>query len=251
MPFAGNMHIFDCTNDLYSALKKQWFLLANAAIKDHGAFNVALAGGSTPRKLYKILAKQLAVGEPCWDETHIFFGDERCVPQDDPESNYRMVQESLLAGVSLPPDHVHAMFSGDLSVEENVSKYNALLLETLPLNDDGLPVFDLVLLGMGEDGHTASLFPETEILHDSKNPVAAQFVKKLNAWRISFTLPLINAAHHVAILVAGEAKSKVILNIFSEPENDVMQYPVQRVNPTGQLDWYLDAAAAQLLKVRD
>jgi len=183
-----------------------------------------------------------------WEGTHIYFGDERCVPQDHPDSNYRMARETLLAATPLLPEKVHAMFLADISVEENVQRYNKLLCATLPLNEDGFPVFDLVLLGMGEDGHTASLFPGTEILHESARPVAAQFVKKLDAWRISFTFPAINAACHVAVMVVGKRKSEIIPDILSASKSNVAHYPIVEVNPTGQLDWYLDAAAAQLLK---
>ncbi len=252
----GNTHIFENIDALYAALEEQWQLVAHAAIADHGAFHVALAGGSTPRNFYKKLAQQSAIDESYWHNTHIYFGDERCVSQDHPDSNYRMAKETLLSVAPLLPGHVHAMFSADLSVEENVAQYDTLLHDTLPLDAKGCPVFDLVLLGMGEDGHTASLFPETDILHESEKPVAAQFVQKLNAWRMSLTFPVINAASHVAVLVAGGAKAKVLADIFSADNNAtdnnaVVRYPVQQVDPTGQLDWYLDTSAAQLLNVQD
>jgi len=247
----GNTHIFETMNALYAALEKQWQRVAQMAIADHGAFHVALAGGSTPRNFYKKLTQQPAIDESCWHKTHIYFGDERCVPQDHPDSNYRMAKETLLSVVPLLPEHVHAMFSADFSVEENVRQYESLLHDTLPLDAKGCPVFDLVLLGMGEDGHTASLFPETDILYESAKPVAAQFVQKLNAWRMSLTFPAINAASHVVMLVAGDAKAKILADIFAADKNAVARYPVQQVNPTGQLDWYLDIAAAQQLNIPD
>jgi len=246
----GNAHIFENSDALYTALEKQWQLIAHAAIADHGAFHVALAGGSTPRHFYQKLAQQAAIDESCWHKTHIYFGDERCVPQDHPDSNYRMAKETLLSVAPLLPEHVHAMFAEGLSVEKNVAEYEALLHDTLPLNAGKYPVFDLVLLGMGEDGHTASLFPDTEILHETAKPVSAQFVQKLKAWRMSLTFPAINAANHVAILVAGDAKAKILADIFSAEKNAVARYPIQQVNPNGQLDWYLDAAAAHLLNVQ-
>lgn len=248
MPVNGSTHIFESLDALYTALEEQWRTVAHAAIADHGAFHVALAGGSTPRNFYAKLAQQSSIDESCWQKTHIYFGDERCVPQDHLDSNYRMAQESLLSVTPVLPEHVHAMFSEDIPVQENVLRYETILRDSLPLSAKGFPVFDLVLLGMGEDGHTASLFPDTEILHESDKPVAAQFVEKLGVWRISLTFPVINAASHVAILVAGEAKAGVLSNISLAMENDDMQYPIQRVNPAGELDWYLDVAAAQLLK---
>ncbi len=247
----GRTHIFESIDALYAALEKQWQLVAHAAIADHGAFHVALAGGGTPRNFYKKLAQQSTVDESCWHKTHLYFGDERCVPQDHPDSNYRMAKETLLSVAPLLPEHVHAMFSADFSVEQNVAQYEKLLHDTLPLDAGGYPVFDLVLLGMGDDGHTASLFPDTAILHESVKPVAAQFVQKLNAWRMSLTFPAINAASHVAILVVGDAKAEVLADIFSAEQDAVVRYPVQQVNPVGQLDWYLDTAAAHLLSVRD
>ncbi len=247
----GSSQIFENIDALYVALEKQWQLVARAAIVDHGAFHVALAGGSTPRHFYKKLAQQSAIDEHCWHKTHIYFGDERCVPQDHPDSNYRMVKETLLSAAPLLPEHVHAMFSTDFSVEQNVARYETLLHDTLPLDVKRCPVFDLVLLGMGEDGHTASLFPDTEILHESVKPVAAQFVQKLEAWRISLTFLTINAASHVAVLIAGDAKAKILADIFSAEKDAVVRYPIQQVNPTGQLDWYLDTAAAHLLNVQD
>ncbi len=247
----GRSQIFENIDALYAALEKQWQRIAHAAIADHGAFHVALAGGSTPRNFYKKLAQQSVVDEHCWHKTHIYFGDERCVPQDHSDSNYRMAKETLLSSVPLLPEHVHAMFSADFSVEQNVARYETLLHDTLPQDVNGCPVFDLVLLGMGDDGHTASLFPDTEILHESVKSVAAQFVQKLNVWRISLTFPTINAANHVAVLVAGDAKAKILADILSAEKNAVARYPIQQVNPTGQLDWYLDTAAAHLLNIQD
>lgn len=247
-PVNGHVHIFANNDALFAALEEQWESVARDAIADHGAFHVALAGGSTPRNFYTRLSQRKTIDETCWHNTHIYFGDERCVPQDHPDSNYRMAKESLLARVPLLPAHVHAMFSADFSVDVNVRRYEKLLHNEMPLDSNGYPVFDLILLGMGEDGHTASLFPETEILLESDKLVAAQYVQKLKAWRISLTFPTINAASHVAILVAGESKAGVLSIILSSAENQVAPYPIQQVDPVGQLDWYLDAAAARLLK---
>jgi len=244
----GRTHIFANIDALYTALEEQWELIAREAVNDHGAFHVALAGGSTPRNFYTGLSQRQSIDEKYWNKTHIYFGDERCVPQDHPDSNYRMARESLLTIAPLLPAHVHAMFSEHLSVEENAERYETLLHNELPADACGHPVFDLILLGMGEDGHTASLFPGTEILQETEKSVAAQYVQKFAAWRVSLTFPTINAANHVAVLVAGEAKAGVLSNIFSTEQNHAAFYPIQQVNPAGQLDWYLDAAAARLIK---
>jgi 6-phosphogluconolactonase len=243
----GSTHIFKNIDALYTALKDRWQMMAQTAIAEHGAFHVALSGGNTPRFFYKKLVQQPVIDVQTWRKTHIYFGDERCVSQQHEDSNFRMVQETLLSGVSLLPEHVHAMFSEDVSLQDNVSKYDALLHTALPQNADGFPIFDLMLLGVGEDGHTASLFPGTELLHESEKSVAAQFVPKLDAWRMSLTFPVINAARNVVVLVSGESKAKILSEIFSERQGDEARYPIQEVDPAGQLDWYLDTDAAQLL----
>jgi 6-phosphogluconolactonase len=244
---SGHTHIFATIDALYAALEERWELIARESIADHGAFHVALAGGGTPRNLYAKLPQRKTIDEAIWHNTHIYVGDERCVPQDHPDSNFRMVQESLLSVAPLLPNHVHAMFSSGLTVDENVQRYAALLRDEVPSDASGHPVFDLVLLGMGEDGHTASLFPETEILHESEKSVAAQYVQKLNAWRLSLTFSTINAAKHVVVLVVGGAKAEVLSEILSAEKSDTPSYPIKRVDPVGQLDWYMDAAAARLL----
>jgi 6-phosphogluconolactonase len=242
----GSTHIFQSLDALYAALQEQWHSLAQAAIADHGAFHVALAGGNTPRNFYSKLALKPDIDQQCWENTHIYFGDERCVPQQDEQSNFRMAREALFSVAPLLPQHIHAMFSADIPLQENVAKYAALLQDVMPQNASGFPIFDLVLLGMGDDGHTASLFPDTDILHETKQSVAAQFVPKLDAWRMSLTFPTINSARHVAILVAGEGKAKILAEIASSRSGK--QYPIQQVDPAGQLDWYLDTDAAQLLR---
>ncbi len=248
----GDFQVFDDVASLNEAMARQWQLIADAAVRDRGIFHVALAGGSTPRKLYERLAQpDYRDGLP-WKSTHIYFGDERCVPQDHADSNYRMASESLLSLVPIPPSQVHAMFNSSLgragsieeSVEKNVDNYAATLENHLPTSNSGQPIFDLILLGMGDDGHTASLFPGTEILEETRRSVASQFVHKLDVWRISLTFPTINAARNVAILVAGEGKAHRMAEIAGS-EAAKFCYPIQQVNPAGRLDWYFDRDAAQ------
>ena len=243
----GSSHIFENIDALYSALEEHWRSVALAAIADHGSFHVALAGGGTPKNFYTRLASSSAIDNECWKQTHVWFGDERCVPQNHADSNFRMASEALLNQVPVQAGHVHAMYSAEFSAKENAEKYSDALLSCLPKNASGLPVFDLVLLGMGDDGHTASLFPDTDILNEIERPVAAQFVTKLDAWRVSLTFPVINAAAHVAILVAGEAKAQILSSLSSASKKDELRYPIQRVNPDGCLDWYLDVDAVRLL----
>ena len=241
----GNCRVFHNVADLNDAMCQQWCEVAEQAVRDRGSFHVALAGGSTPRQFYQRLAQCCSPDMPVWLSTHFYFGDERCVPLDDEHSNYRMAHESLLSQLPLKPDQVHAMYDPSLSAEQCAERYAKLLTEQMSLSDARQPVFDLVLLGMGEDGHTASLFPETEILAEMHRSVAAQYVEKLRAWRISLTLPVINAARHVAVLVVGEAKAEVLAQVAKEYVPPI--YPIQQVRPQGRLDWYVDeAAAAQL-----
>lgn len=233
----GKLHIFDDIETLNEATAQHWQEQANAAVAARGAFHVALAGGSTPRRLYVRLAQDDYRQRLPWAETHIYFGDERCVSPDHTDSNYRMAHEALLSQVRAPPAQIHPMYDPVLSPEQNATHYAGLIA--------GIPAFDLILLGMGDDGHTASLFPDTTILDESHRPVAAQYVEKLAAWRISLTLPTINAARQVSVLVAGAGKAEIIAAVAGV---DTPDYPIQRVHPQpGRLDWFLDHAAAQRL----
>ena len=252
----GNLQILDDGAAIAEAVAGHWRNLSREAIDARGGFHVALAGGNTPRTLYQRLARADYRRALDWQHTHIYFGDERCVPRDHPDSNFLMAQQALLSRVPVPPSQVHPMFEpGDeplpQAAERSAARYADLLQARLPRSEDGLPVFDLILLGMGDDGHTASLFPGTAILQEQTRPVAAQYVDKLDAWRISLTLPTINAARQVAILVSGESKAERIAELArtagDAPDERRTRYPVQRVRPQGRLNWYLDTAAARLL----
>lgn len=242
----GNIRIFDDVDSLLDALARQWQTIAEQSIADHGAFHVALAGGGTPRSFYTRLTQRDMKDAVAWGKVHIYFGDERCVPQDHEDSNYRMAKETLFSKLDIPASQVHPMYSPGLSPEKNAAHYASVIEQSLSKDANGNPVFDLVLLGMGEDGHTASLFPDTEILQEQKKTVAAQFVEKLGVWRISLTYPTLNAAQHVALLVVGENKANILSEISTLPPG-IMRYPVQVINPQGDLQWFLDKAAAHLI----
>jgi 6-phosphogluconolactonase len=234
----GNQFIFDSLPALSEAVAVEWQKISDAAIKAHGIFRVALAGGGTPRSLYECLAAPEINKNIDWGHTQIYFGDERCVPPDHADSNYRLANDSLLSKVPVSPDHIHPMFDPAFDAVENARRYNSLISD--------IDAFDLILLGIGEDGHTASLFPGTEILEETRKKVAAQYVEKLSAWRISITFPVINAARHVIILVAGENKAEVLAELATN-NRAKLNYPIQRIDPTGKLDWYMDRSAAKLL----
>lgn len=218
---------------------------ARQAVEWRGSFKVALAGGSTPRSLYEHLAGELYAPQIPWEETHFFWGDERCVPPSSDESNYRMAYEAMVARVPVPPTQIHRMRGEDEPVEA-ARAYAGILAKEFEENP---PRFDLVLLGMGEDGHTASLFPGSQALDDAGQLVAAPYVAKLKAHRLTLTFRTINAARTVMFLVSGEAKAEVLSRVL-EGERDARRYPSQGVEPeAGELVWLVDEAAAKSLSL--
>jgi 6-phosphogluconolactonase len=215
------------------------------AISSSGRFCIALSGGSTPKRLYALLASP---GAPyrasiAWDRMHVFFGDERHVPPDDAQSNFRMAREALLEHVPIPSANVHRVLA-ERPAEEAADLYQAELRRAFSLGAGGVPRFDVILLGMGEDGHTASLFPGTAALSERRRLVAANWVPKFSAWRITMTLPVLNAAAAVLFLVSGPDKAGPLASVFdaSSPPD---AYPCQLVRPeSGELLWLSDRAAA-------
>lgn len=216
------------------------------AVRDHGAFYAALSGGSTPKKIYALLADDYFRSRVPWADVHLFWGDERCVPPDHPESNYRMVKEALLSRVSIPEGHVHRM-PGEVSPPREGARSYENHLKSFFKISVSLPPLDLIFLGVGEDGHTASLFPHTAALNEMNHYVASLFVENLSSHRLTLTLPVINHAKRVVFLASGAAKAGVIRDIFRE-DLPVNRYPAQRVRPeNGELIWLIDKAAAAKL----
>lgn len=216
--------------------------LAAAARQDvagRGAFHWALAGGSTPQALYRLLATETFADRIPWSGIHAWFGDERCVPPEHADSNYRMAREALLGHVPIPGPQIHRLVGED-PPREAAEDYIRALCRELPA-DSGPPVLDLVLLGLGPDGHVASLFPGTAAL-DAEDWVAAVYVPELEAWRLSLTLPVINAARRVWLLASGPDKARIVRQALAEPGAEPL--PVQRLAPRGEWVWFLDAAAA-------
>ena len=211
------------------------FILEQAykAIGERNEFRIALSGGNTPRPVYARLA---AIGRDLpWDLARITFGDERCVPPDDPESNFRMAWETLLAPAAVPEKSILRM-RGEIDPQIAAQKYEDDL--DLMASQRSEPVYrhDLILLGLGDDGHTASLFPGTAALEETIRRVVANFVPKLNAWRLTFTYPLINDARHILFLV-GATKSPQLIKPVLDGDP---QYPASRVKPTaGELTWMI------------
>ena len=215
--------------------------LGQAAIDARGCFSVGLAGGSTPKRTYELLASEAYREQLNWSKVHIFFGDERCVPPDHSESNYRMANEALISRVSIPPPNVHRI-NGLGDAVANASLYEDELRTFF--NPASWPRFDLVLLGMGDDGHTASLFPGTKALAEQSAWVVANWVEKFGAFRITLTAPAINHAANIAFLVTGATKAERLLEVLRgalDPE----KLPSQLIQPLdGSLFWLVDKAAA-------
>lgn len=212
--------------------------LAKAAAElfvKRGLSTIALSGGSTPKRLYQLLADP---NEPFreqvpWSTIKFFWTDERHVPPDHPESNYRMANEAMLAHVPVTRDNVHRIKSENPIAAEAARQYEA----EVPSR------FDLILLGLGTDGHTASIFPASEVLHETERLVAAPWVESLKSYRITMTLPLINNAASVVFLVSGVEKAEIVREVLRGPK----RYPAQEVRPANELVWMLDRAAAEKL----
>jgi 6-phosphogluconolactonase len=232
-----SVQVYENPEELAEAAAREFAARAAEAIEDHGRFAVVLAGGSTPKATYEILARDYA-DRVDWSNVHVFFGDERGVPPDHEGSNYRMAREALLDHV--PAGSVHRM-QGELPPDEAAEAYEQELRDFFGSNE--LPRFDLILLGTGGDGHTASLFPETSALEVHDRWVVANPVLKLETTRITLTVPAINAARAVYFLVAGEGKAEPVAEIL-EGTPDPREYPASLIQPRGGPDWMLDKAAA-------
>jgi 6-phosphogluconolactonase len=225
-------------------------LAMNAQSGGTGLFTVALAGGSTPKTLYELLAN---ANEPyrallCWERIHFFWGDERHVPPDHPDSNYRMASESMLASVPVPLENVHRIKSEMADAGKAAEKYERTLREFFTLAAGQFPRFDLILLGMGSDGHTASIFPNSDVINEKERLVVAPWIEKLKSYRITLTLPVLNSAASVIFLVTGAEKAKALRDVL-EGDYRPESLPVQLIRPTkGNLFWMADREAARLLK---
>ena len=218
---------------------------ADEAIALSGRFRIGLSGGSTPKLLFDLLASDVYRERIDWSTVEVFFADERCVPPDHADSNYRLARETLLSKVKIPGDNVYRMHGEVEPPNEAAKEYGLMLKEKFggPTIEDGGGL-DVILLGMGEDGHTASLFPGTAAVNEAKHRCVANFVPKLNTWRLTLTAPFINRSREVIVLVAGASKAKVLAEVLEGPR-DPQRLPVQLIAPaSGKLSWLIDAAAA-------
>lgn len=225
---------------------------AEKAVATRGRARIAVSGGSTPKAAFALLADpaQPWHARMPWEKLELFWVDERCVPPDHADSNYRMTRETLLDKVPLKPEQVHRM-EGELEPEMAAARYESLLRNTFRLEGAETPRFDLVALGMGPDGHTASLFPHTEAIHVLGRLVAANHVPQKDTWRLTLTWPVINSAGAVFFLIGGADKAETVCEVFIG-ERDVERLPSQLIWPaSGILTLILDQAAAALLPATD
>lgn len=239
------LHISDTVEELLAKLAEYFVDAANESIDRHGRFSVALSGGSSPEKLYSLLTSPAFCERVDWAKVYFFLGDERYVPLTDAASNFKMVNTVLFAPLGIDASHIFPVNTA-LSPAAAADDY----LQKIQLYFNGSqPSFDLVLLGLGDNSHTASLFPFTDILNENDATVKEVFLPDQLLYRVSFTAPLINMARRVAFLVYGSAKAYAVKNVL-EATDDVSNFPAQLIHPVdGSLDWFLDtAAAAKILK---
>ena len=239
------VRILDSPEDLCIAAANEFVQLANAAVGDRGKFSVALSGGSTPKGLHQRLASLPPASVP-WDKICFFWGDERHVPIDSPESNYRMAVETLLSKVPVPRENIFRMHSEEPDAAAAASAYEQTLRTFFGLKPGEFPRFDLILLGTGPDGHTASLFPSTKALQEKDRLVVATWVEKFQTDRITLTLPVLNHARNVIFLVSGQDKAPVLRQVLEDASTPPL--PSQLVKPVdGRLLWLADRTAASAL----
>lgn len=220
---------------------EHWLSCAKEAVQRHGAFFVALSGGSTPKAIFERLTRTPFKEMVPWKHIHLFWGDERAVPPEHPDSNYKMAMEAGLKEMPIPPGQIHRMVA-ESDIEENALAYEATIRRVL-----GDRSFDLIMLGMGEDGHTASLFPHTKALHSHDHLASANYITQKDTWRMTLTYPCLEAARHTVLYVLGEGKKHMVVEVLKGPYRPD-DYPVQRIGTIQHPAlWVLDSKAASLL----
>ena len=236
--------VFEDSAGLSRAAAKLFVEAARGAVAARGRFAVSRAGGNTPKPAYELLASASFCGRVDWAKVHFFWGDERCVPPDHAKSNYRMTREALLDHVPLPAGNIHRI-RGELAPPAGAADCEADLRKFFP---DGRTRFDLIFLGLGDNAHTASLWPGTSVVNETKRLAAEVYVREQDLWRVTLTAPALNAGRVVAFLVAGADKAEAVRQVTSGPR-DVDRFPAQLILPSdGKLIWLLDRPAAALLR---
>ncbi len=243
---AVHIAIFDDKHTLSQNVAEYIMRIVKESIALYGRFTIALTGGTTPGEAYSLLGSEPIKSQIDWQRVHIFWGDERCVPQNNPDSNFYLAQEVLLDKIAIPKSHIHPMPADQPDRDVASQAYTVEMQHTFGTN--GIPSFDLIHLGMGPEGHTASLFPHQASLHEIHRLVMPVSVPKPPPDRLTFTPPLLNAARNVLFLVTGSDKAET-LHAVLEGEYQPDEYPAQIVRPTnGEVVWMLDRAVAQKIQ---
>ncbi|MCX2491935.1 6-phosphogluconolactonase [Pedobacter sp. PF22-3] len=239
-----NLLIYKTLEELNQDLADYVIKIAEMSIEENDRFNFVLTGGSSPKALYNLLATE-GQHRIDWEKVYFFFGDERNVPADDDNYNGLMAKKTILDPLGVKEDHIFYVDT-TLAPEKAAIEYKKAIDKHFDGEDI---VFDLILLGMGDDAHTASIFPHTTLVKDEEANVAAVYVEKLDTYRISFTAPLINKADNVAFLVFGENKAEALKHVIGDTEKNPDLYPSQLIDPIeGKLTWFTDVAATKLLE---
>src|SRR5690606_702859 len=234
------LHCFPEEDELFGSLADLIVDIANKAIEDKGEFTFVLSGGNSPRKLYELLSSSFYRDKIDWTKVFFFFGDERYVPSNNPESNALMAKETMFDRLPIPDSNIYRV-NTSFSPEQAAQGYEEVLEAHF---GERIMQFDLILLGLGHDSHTASLFPYSSVLVDMDSAVKAVFVNELNTYRITFTAPLINRAKHIVFLVYGKEKAEAVKHVFGEV-HDSQKYPAQLIHPNhGLVYWFMDEDAS-------
>lgn len=238
------VQIFKNVEVLISSLADTIVAISKESIAKKGRFDFVLSGGSSPQKLYELLASEKYRNKIDWSKTFFFFGDERFVPEGDPERNSLMAKKSLLEALEISDNNI---FIVDTSTtpSESANRYAKRIIKHFGGQEI---IFDFVLLGLGDDAHTASLFPSTDVLDETESTIKSVFVKKLNTDRITMTAALINEANHIAFLVFGKNKAEAVLNVLENSKLKPEEFPAKLIHPKkGNLSWFIDDKAGSLL----
>lgn len=237
---------------LYRAAAEEFVTQANDAVNTRGVFHVALSGGSTPKGMFALLATDETLrAQAPWDKIQFWWGDERYVPPTHADSNYRTADEALLSRVPIPTQNIHRVFTEQPDIQQAALEYENELRAVFDVAAPAFPRFDLIFLGMGDEGHTASLFPGTKALNEMNRLIVPNWIGKLYTWRLTFTAPFINSARCVVFLIAGNEKALALKGVLEGP-HEPAQLPAQLIQPSdGRLVWLLDEkAASQLTKTK-
>lgn len=237
------IHLYQEAQTLFEQCATRILALAHDTLAQQEHFHIALAGGETPRALYHELSRTPSAKSPDWQRIEFYFGDERHVAPEHPESNYRMAKEALFTPLGIREEATHRI-QGEHPPETAVENYRQALA-SLP-QQNGLPQFDLVLLGMGADGHIASLFPNSPLLDEKKQTVAADFIEQLDAWRFSLTLPVLNNARHIILVVCGVKKADIVRHVL-QGSSGAAPLPVELL-ARDRVEWFIDLEAGHLLE---